>query len=42
LCHNVIKKWSKVLSAEMINRSNAFLKRLKRFGYIECLLRLTI
>jgi len=24
------------LSAEMINRINAFLKRLKRFGYLEC------
>jgi len=28
--------WSGFLSAEMINRINAFLKRLKRFGYIEC------
>jgi len=28
--------WSGFLSAEMINKINAFLKRLKRFGYTEC------
>ena len=27
--------WSGFLIAEMINRSNGYLKRLKRFGYIE-------
>jgi len=34
--------WGGFISAELINRINAYFKRLKRFGYINCIVRPTI